>query len=159
MGMPRIGRWNIFFSLFSTTQIRPRNDPRRPESPDPESPALSTCSNADIFRRMNTMLGNALDFTGLKLEAFQAWRGKGGAGGASSTSDHSAPRLPLPPASQSARSGNKARHSASRSSNSSSVGGGSECLPPTETCRAYQRGEYFYQQANSSDRNFSLHSC
>uniref|UniRef100_A0A668A9W8 Cytoplasmic polyadenylation element binding protein 1a n=1 Tax=Myripristis murdjan TaxID=586833 RepID=A0A668A9W8_9TELE len=32
---------------------------------DPESPALSTCSNADIFRRMNTMLGNALDFTGV----------------------------------------------------------------------------------------------
>ncbi|TNN58811.1 Cytoplasmic polyadenylation element-binding protein 1 [Liparis tanakae] len=42
-----------------------RNDPRRPDSPDPESPALSTCSNADIFRRMNTMLGNALDFTGV----------------------------------------------------------------------------------------------
>lgn len=42
-----------------------RNDPRRPESSDPESPALSTCSNADIFRRMNTMLGNALDFTGV----------------------------------------------------------------------------------------------
>lgn len=35
------------------------------ESPDTESPALSTCSNADIFRRMNTMLGNALDFTGV----------------------------------------------------------------------------------------------
>ncbi|KAK2853733.1 hypothetical protein Q5P01_006394 [Channa striata] len=42
-----------------------RNDPRRPDSPDSESPALSTCSNADIFRRMNTMLGNALDFTGV----------------------------------------------------------------------------------------------
>ncbi|XP_017269672.1 cytoplasmic polyadenylation element-binding protein 1 isoform X1 [Kryptolebias marmoratus] len=42
-----------------------RNDARRPESPDAESPALSTCSNADIFRRMNTMLGNALDFTGV----------------------------------------------------------------------------------------------
>uniref|UniRef100_A0A3Q4HYD6 Cytoplasmic polyadenylation element binding protein 1a n=1 Tax=Neolamprologus brichardi TaxID=32507 RepID=A0A3Q4HYD6_NEOBR len=34
-------------------------------SPDTDSPALSTCSNADIFRRMNTMLGNALDFTGV----------------------------------------------------------------------------------------------
>uniref|UniRef100_A0A3Q4N3V0 Cytoplasmic polyadenylation element binding protein 1a n=1 Tax=Neolamprologus brichardi TaxID=32507 RepID=A0A3Q4N3V0_NEOBR len=33
--------------------------------PDTDSPALSTCSNADIFRRMNTMLGNALDFTGV----------------------------------------------------------------------------------------------
>ncbi|XP_013857064.1 cytoplasmic polyadenylation element-binding protein 1 isoform X4 [Austrofundulus limnaeus] len=40
-----------------------RSDARRPETPDTESPALSTCSNADIFRRMNTMLGNALDFT------------------------------------------------------------------------------------------------
>ncbi|XP_006793895.1 cytoplasmic polyadenylation element-binding protein 1-like [Neolamprologus brichardi] len=42
-----------------------RNEARRPESPDTDSPALSTCSNADIFRRMNTMLGNALDFTGV----------------------------------------------------------------------------------------------
>ncbi|KAK7912555.1 hypothetical protein WMY93_012766 [Mugilogobius chulae] len=42
-----------------------RNDSHRPESPDSESPALSTCSNADIFRRMNTMLGNALDLTGV----------------------------------------------------------------------------------------------
>ncbi|XP_055010809.1 cytoplasmic polyadenylation element-binding protein 1 isoform X4 [Boleophthalmus pectinirostris] len=42
-----------------------RNDSHRPESPDTESPALSTCSNADIFRRMNTMLGNALDLTGV----------------------------------------------------------------------------------------------
>ncbi|KAG9341172.1 hypothetical protein JZ751_019611, partial [Albula glossodonta] len=32
---------------------------------DSDSPALSTCSNADIFRRMNTMLGNSLDFTGV----------------------------------------------------------------------------------------------
>ncbi|KAM9825052.1 cytoplasmic polyadenylation element-binding protein 1-like isoform 2-T2 [Syngnathus typhle] len=39
-----------------------RNDPASPES---DSPALSTCSNADIFRRMNTMLGNALDLTGV----------------------------------------------------------------------------------------------
>ncbi|XP_077420468.1 cytoplasmic polyadenylation element-binding protein 1-like isoform X2 [Vanacampus margaritifer] len=42
-----------------------RNDPRRPSNPDADSPALSTCSNADIFRRMNTMLGNALDLTGV----------------------------------------------------------------------------------------------
>uniref|UniRef100_A0A3Q4I794 Cytoplasmic polyadenylation element binding protein 1a n=1 Tax=Neolamprologus brichardi TaxID=32507 RepID=A0A3Q4I794_NEOBR len=42
-----------------------KNEARRPESPDTDSPALSTCSNADIFRRMNTMLGNALDFTGV----------------------------------------------------------------------------------------------
>ncbi|XP_034015946.1 cytoplasmic polyadenylation element-binding protein 1-like isoform X4 [Thalassophryne amazonica] len=42
-----------------------RDDPRGPDRWDPESPALSTCSNADIFRRMNTMLGNALDFTGV----------------------------------------------------------------------------------------------
>ncbi|XP_077942120.1 cytoplasmic polyadenylation element-binding protein 1 isoform X1 [Gasterosteus aculeatus] len=42
-----------------------RNEARRPDSPDPETPALSTCSNADIFRRMNTMLGNALDFSGV----------------------------------------------------------------------------------------------
>ncbi|XP_066557812.1 cytoplasmic polyadenylation element-binding protein 1a isoform X2 [Amia ocellicauda] len=32
---------------------------------DSDAPALSTCSNADIFRRMNTMLGNSLDFTGV----------------------------------------------------------------------------------------------
>ncbi|XP_006629001.2 cytoplasmic polyadenylation element-binding protein 1a isoform X2 [Lepisosteus oculatus] len=32
---------------------------------DSEAPALSTCSNADIFRKMNTMLGNSLDFTGV----------------------------------------------------------------------------------------------
>lgn len=32
---------------------------------DSDSPALSTCSNADIFRTMNTMLGNALDLTGV----------------------------------------------------------------------------------------------
>uniref|UniRef100_A0A4W5QEC7 Cytoplasmic polyadenylation element binding protein 1 n=1 Tax=Hucho hucho TaxID=62062 RepID=A0A4W5QEC7_9TELE len=31
----------------------------------PESAALSTCSNAEIYRRMNTMLGNSLDFTGV----------------------------------------------------------------------------------------------
>uniref|UniRef100_A0A8C8DYI7 Cytoplasmic polyadenylation element binding protein 1 n=1 Tax=Oryzias sinensis TaxID=183150 RepID=A0A8C8DYI7_9TELE len=37
----------------------------KPENPDTESPALSTCSNADIFRRMNSILGNALDFTGV----------------------------------------------------------------------------------------------
>ncbi|XP_071390390.1 cytoplasmic polyadenylation element-binding protein 1 isoform X1 [Centroberyx affinis] len=42
-----------------------RDDPRGADRWDPESPALSTCSNADIFRRMNTMLGNALDFTGV----------------------------------------------------------------------------------------------
>ncbi|XP_019742574.1 cytoplasmic polyadenylation element-binding protein 1 isoform X3 [Hippocampus comes] len=42
-----------------------RNDTRRPASPDSDSAALSTCSNADIFRRMNTMLGNALDLTGV----------------------------------------------------------------------------------------------
>ncbi|KAK1157935.1 cytoplasmic polyadenylation element-binding protein 1-like isoform X1 [Acipenser oxyrinchus oxyrinchus] len=30
-----------------------------------DAPALSTCSNADLFRRMNTMLGNSLDFTGV----------------------------------------------------------------------------------------------
>ncbi|CAL8403876.1 unnamed protein product [Boreogadus saida] len=42
-----------------------RDDPRAHERWDPESPALSTCSNAEIFRRMNTMLGNALDFTGV----------------------------------------------------------------------------------------------
>ncbi|KAG7283755.1 hypothetical protein CRUP_034379, partial [Coryphaenoides rupestris] len=42
-----------------------RDEPRTHDRWDPESPALSTCSNADIFRRMNTMLGNALDFTGV----------------------------------------------------------------------------------------------
>ncbi|KAM3877496.1 cytoplasmic polyadenylation element-binding protein 1-like isoform 2-T2 [Diretmus argenteus] len=42
-----------------------RDDPRSHDRWDPESHALSTCSNADIFRRMNTMLGNALDFTGV----------------------------------------------------------------------------------------------
>ncbi|XP_077448752.1 cytoplasmic polyadenylation element-binding protein 1-like isoform X1 [Stigmatopora argus] len=42
-----------------------RNEPRRPDSPNSDSPALSTCSNADVFRRMNTMLGNALDLTGV----------------------------------------------------------------------------------------------
>ncbi|XP_048473120.1 cytoplasmic polyadenylation element-binding protein 1 isoform X2 [Rhincodon typus] len=30
-----------------------------------ESPALSTCRNADIFRRINAMLDNSLDFTGV----------------------------------------------------------------------------------------------
>uniref|UniRef100_A0AAY4DNR0 RRM domain-containing protein n=1 Tax=Denticeps clupeoides TaxID=299321 RepID=A0AAY4DNR0_9TELE len=30
-----------------------------------DTPALSTCSNKDIFRRMNTMLGNSLDLTGV----------------------------------------------------------------------------------------------
>uniref|UniRef100_UPI00398F468D cytoplasmic polyadenylation element-binding protein 1a isoform X2 n=1 Tax=Pristiophorus japonicus TaxID=55135 RepID=UPI00398F468D len=30
-----------------------------------ETPALSTCSNADIFRRINAMLDNSLDFTGV----------------------------------------------------------------------------------------------
>lgn len=69
----------------------------------------------------------------------------------------SAPHLPPAPSRPlSARSGNKARHRVS-SRNSGSGGG---CLPTdSETCCAYQRGEYFYQQANSSDRNFSLHSC
>nr|XP_033776037.1 cytoplasmic polyadenylation element-binding protein 1 isoform X2 [Geotrypetes seraphini] len=30
-----------------------------------ETPALSTCSNADIFRRINAMLDNSLDFSGV----------------------------------------------------------------------------------------------
>lgn len=30
-----------------------------------DTPALSTCSNADIFRRINAMLDNSLDFTGV----------------------------------------------------------------------------------------------
>ncbi|CAL9702256.1 unnamed protein product [Knipowitschia caucasica] len=42
-----------------------RSESHRPECSDPESAALSTCSNADVFRRMNTMLGNALDLTGV----------------------------------------------------------------------------------------------
>ncbi|XP_007906278.1 cytoplasmic polyadenylation element-binding protein 1a isoform X2 [Callorhinchus milii] len=33
--------------------------------PRSETPALSTCSNADIFRRINAMLDNSLDFTGV----------------------------------------------------------------------------------------------
>lgn len=31
----------------------------------PDAPALSTCSNADIFRQINAMLDNALDFSGV----------------------------------------------------------------------------------------------
>ncbi|NWZ43206.1 CPEB1 protein, partial [Brachypodius atriceps] len=31
----------------------------------PNAPALSTCSNADIFRRINAMLDNSLDFSGV----------------------------------------------------------------------------------------------
>lgn len=31
----------------------------------PDAPALSTCSNADIFRRINAMLDNSLDFSGV----------------------------------------------------------------------------------------------
>ncbi|XP_055756165.1 cytoplasmic polyadenylation element-binding protein 1-like isoform X2 [Salvelinus fontinalis] len=38
----------------------------------PESAALSTCSNADIYRRMNTMLGNSLDFTDLQESELSA---------------------------------------------------------------------------------------
>ncbi|XP_064168339.1 cytoplasmic polyadenylation element-binding protein 1a [Anguilla rostrata] len=42
-----------------------KDDLRAHDRWDSDSPALSTCSNADIFRRMNTMLGNSLDFTGV----------------------------------------------------------------------------------------------
>ncbi|KAK1802221.1 hypothetical protein P4O66_021886, partial [Electrophorus voltai] len=42
-----------------------RDNPRALNRWDSETPALSTCSNADIFRRMNTMLGNSLDLTGV----------------------------------------------------------------------------------------------
>ncbi|GAA6104576.1 cytoplasmic polyadenylation element-binding protein 1 isoform X1 [Tachysurus ichikawai] len=42
-----------------------RDNPRAVNRWDTETPALSTCSNADIFRRMNTMLGNSLDLTGV----------------------------------------------------------------------------------------------
>ncbi|XP_046697028.1 cytoplasmic polyadenylation element-binding protein 1 isoform X2 [Silurus meridionalis] len=42
-----------------------RDSPRALNRWDSETPALSTCSNADIFRRMNTMLGNSLDLTGV----------------------------------------------------------------------------------------------
>ncbi|XP_061830854.1 cytoplasmic polyadenylation element-binding protein 1 isoform X3 [Nerophis lumbriciformis] len=46
-----------------------RSEPPRPNSPDAESTALSTCINADIFRRMNTMLGNSLDLSESDLAA------------------------------------------------------------------------------------------
>ncbi|KAG9260838.1 cytoplasmic polyadenylation element-binding protein 1 isoform X2 [Astyanax mexicanus] len=42
-----------------------RDNPRSLNRWDSDTPALSTCSNADIFRRMNTMLGNSLDLTGV----------------------------------------------------------------------------------------------
>ncbi|KAJ8249297.1 hypothetical protein GJAV_G00233290 [Gymnothorax javanicus] len=42
-----------------------KDDLRAHDRWDSDSPALSTCSNADIFRRMNNMLGNSLDFTGV----------------------------------------------------------------------------------------------
>ncbi|TSK19990.1 Cytoplasmic polyadenylation element-binding protein 1 [Bagarius yarrelli] len=42
-----------------------RDNPRALNRWDTETPALSTCSNADIFRRMNNMLGNSLDLTGV----------------------------------------------------------------------------------------------
>ncbi|XP_010782127.1 cytoplasmic polyadenylation element-binding protein 1 isoform X5 [Notothenia coriiceps] len=47
-----------------------RNDPRRPDSPDSESAALSTCSNADIFRRMNTLLESELAAVGSRRMLF-----------------------------------------------------------------------------------------
>lgn len=50
----------MFLFLFSQ-----RENPRALNRWDSETPALSTCSNADIFRRMNTMLGNSLDLTGV----------------------------------------------------------------------------------------------
>jgi len=31
----------------------------------PDTPALSTCSNADTFRRINAILDNSLDFSGV----------------------------------------------------------------------------------------------
>lgn len=49
--------------LFSVSSQR--DNPRALNLWDSETPALSTCSNADIFRRMNTMLGNSLDLTGV----------------------------------------------------------------------------------------------
>ncbi|KAM8876715.1 cytoplasmic polyadenylation element-binding protein 1-like isoform 3-T3 [Synchiropus picturatus] len=51
--------------LVSNMAFSLKDEARRSDSPESESVALSTCSNADIFRRMNTMLGNALDFTGV----------------------------------------------------------------------------------------------
>lgn len=62
----------------------------------------------------------------------------------------SAPRL-LPPASVSSLR--------KRSYTVSSSGSSGGCLLQVGGVLCYQRGEYFYQQANSSDRNFSLHSC
>ncbi|XP_066509964.1 cytoplasmic polyadenylation element-binding protein 1-like isoform X2 [Hoplias malabaricus] len=49
----------------STMAFSLRDNPRALNRWDSDTPALSTCSNADIFRRMNTMLGNSLDLTGV----------------------------------------------------------------------------------------------
>lgn len=42
-----------------------RENPRLLNCLDSDIPALSTCSNADAFCRMNTMLGNSLDLSGV----------------------------------------------------------------------------------------------
>ncbi|KAL2088876.1 hypothetical protein ACEWY4_015775 [Coilia grayii] len=42
-----------------------RDDPSILNRWESEAPAMSTCSNASIFRRMNSMLGNSLDLTGV----------------------------------------------------------------------------------------------
>ncbi|XP_028812541.1 cytoplasmic polyadenylation element-binding protein 1 isoform X1 [Denticeps clupeoides] len=42
-----------------------REDSRGHDRWDAESPGLSTCSSADLFRRMNSMLGTPLDFPGV----------------------------------------------------------------------------------------------
>ncbi|XP_051998347.1 cytoplasmic polyadenylation element-binding protein 1 isoform X1 [Xyrauchen texanus] len=42
-----------------------RENPRLLNCLDSDIPALSTCSNADTFCRMNTMLGNSLDLSGV----------------------------------------------------------------------------------------------
>ncbi|XP_048119572.1 cytoplasmic polyadenylation element-binding protein 1 isoform X2 [Alosa alosa] len=49
----------------STMAFSLRDEPTIHNRWESEAPALSTCSNANIFRRMNSMLGNSLDLTGV----------------------------------------------------------------------------------------------
>ncbi|XP_052371798.1 cytoplasmic polyadenylation element-binding protein 1 isoform X4 [Oncorhynchus keta] len=57
----------LFGLKINLEYVLSRRDELRPhDNWAPESAALSTCSNADIYRRMNTMLGNSLDFTDLQ---------------------------------------------------------------------------------------------
>ncbi|XP_078541110.1 cytoplasmic polyadenylation element-binding protein 1 isoform X4 [Lissotriton helveticus] len=85
--------WKGLCDLLQCWQRKQKEDLARSKDcwSTTDSPALSTCSNADIFRRINAMLDNSLDFTGVcttpatkgRCDHFQDFQDSEGAAAAS----------------------------------------------------------------------------